>query len=417
MNIRSNDRELLESVFDVAVQACHPSHALERHLPSDRASGREIVLGAGKAAIEMASVVNQHFDGDVEGAVVTRHGQSAGMDIGKIERLYGSHPIPDKSAVAAAKRIVGIAQDAKQGDRVHFLISGGGSALFTLPKPGLSLAKVMAITEHLVKSGLAINDINCVRRHLSQVSGGRLAQMIAPAELITYAISDVVGDEPQDIASGPTVESKNEPDRVIKLLTHSGYIVDDATREIIYSNPMPFKVSGDYKLIASASDAMRAVSQQLKGLDWNVIDLGENVQGLAASLGEAHAKSIANTTLGPGRYAFISGGELTVCVTNSDGAGGPNLEYLAALAASMPTGMKFSAIACDTDGIDGSEDNAGGFVSSSFVELVREKKWDIQRFLDNNQSYDLFKAFDSLIITGPTGTNVNDVRVTLIEKH
>lgn len=417
MNLLSTSRPLLQSMFQHAVNACHPNQALAKHLPTDDACGREIVLGAGKAAIEMAAVVNTHFNGNVEGAVVTRHGQGEHIDTGKIEKLYGSHPIPDESGVNSAQRIVEIAKSARQGDRVHFLVSGGGSALFTLPKDGLSLSKVKAITDHLVKSGLPINEINCVRRHLSQVSGGRLAQMVAPAELITYSISDVVGDDPQDIASGPTVLSRNEPERVIKLLSQSGFLVDEATNARIRTNPMPESVAGDYKLIASAVDAIDAASLELKAQGWNVINLGIDLQGYAANLGKKHAETIADMDLDPGEYAFVSGGELTVRVTNSEGAGGPNLEYLAALAAAMPRAIVFAAIACDTDGIDGSEDNAGGFVCSEFINKVLSKHWNVQTFLDSNRSYELFRELNALIVTGPTGTNVNDVRIVLLKKQ
>jgi len=416
MNSLSTSRPLLESMFQHAVSACHPDHALSEHLPSDRITGREIVLGAGKASIEMAAVVNQHFNGCVEGAVVTRHGQSEHLDTGKIEKLYGSHPIPDQNGVDAAKRIVDIAKSATAGDRVHFLVSGGGSALFTLPKEGLSLSRVREITDHMVKSGLPINDINCVRRHLSQVSGGRLAQLVAPAELVTYSISDVVGDAPQDIASGPTILSDNEPDHVIKLLSQTGYIVDSRICKLIRSNPMPDKVSGEYKLIASAHDAISAVSGELELNGWKVINLGTDLQGYAANLGKLHAEDIASLELESGNYAFVSGGELTVRVTNSEGAGGPNLEYLAALAASMPTDTDFAALACDTDGIDGSEDNAGGFVCSEFVSSVSSRNWNIQSFLDSNRSYKLFSELHGLVMTGPTGTNVNDVRIVLFRK-
>jgi len=317
--------------------------------------------------------------------------------------------------VDSAKRIVALADELERGDRVHFLVSGGGSALFTLPADGLSLPKLKEITDHLVKSGLPINEINCVRRHLSQVSGGRFAKMVEPAELVTYSISDVVGDAPEDIASGPTVLSKNEPDRVLDLLERSGYAVDSSLARIVNTNAMPEAVNGHYKLVASAADAIERVSRSLSNQGWQVVNLGVDLQGEAATLGAMHAQHIAATVSAADKVAFVSGGELTVTVTNTDGAGGPNLEYLAALAEMMPRQHSFLAMACDTDGIDGSEDNAGGFVSSDDKKTIEEKNLSIRQFLEKNQSYALFSEIDGLFKTGPTGTNVNDVRIVLCE--
>lgn len=418
-NMKKRDeiwRKKLEELFSESLRASHPDVVLPSVIPPANNEGEDIVIGAGKASIEMASVFYNNLGSNVVGAVVTRHGQGENIKIGGIRKLYGGHPIPDKSSVDSAREIVRIAKSAKKYDRVHFLVSGGGSAILTLPVDGLSLDRMRHITDHLVKSGLPIEDINCVRRHLSQVKGGRLAKLIEPANLTTYAISDVVGDSPSDIASGPTVASENEPDRVMQLLLECGYPVDQSLESVIQTNLAPSQVDGNYKIVASSTQAVRFLQNKLESLGWSVVCLGADLQGSARSVGASHSEFISSYCLNKsGRFAFISGGELTVKVENDRGAGGPNLEYLTALMLGMNEQIKYSALAADTDGIDGSEDNAGGVIHDGTKSWLEQRGINIERYLLDNNTYPLFEQFDGLVKTGPTGTNVNDIRIVLVD--
>jgi hydroxypyruvate reductase len=365
----------------------------------------------------MAAVLYGAFGDEVIGAIVTRYGHGADVDTGPIERLESAHPVPDQNGVIAATKIVEYANDAAADDLVIFLVSGGGSALLTLPLESVGLEKMASITDHLVKSGAPISDINCVRRHLSQVKGGRLASIVAPAKLITLSISDVVGDNPADIASGPTVPAMHEPARVMRILESAEYPVDERLKSAVESNIADEISESSYHIIAKAKDALDSVTEALIADDWTITDLGENLTGDATAIAREHALRV-KACLGNGiKTAFVSGGELTVDVNNHDGAGGPNLEYLAALAGALPSGAPYEAIACDSDGIDGSMDNAGGYISGETLRKLEDSSFDINGALRNNTTYFLFEAIDQLVITGPSGTNVNDIRIILVNDN
>lgn len=407
-------RDYLTSLFLKGVERCHPETALPPYFDMAAPLGKTYVIGAGKAAAEMASVAATHLGSDVTGAVVTRYGHGKDEKTGSIEVLYASHPVPDEKSLSAAFQIIGIANQAQKNDRVICLFSGGGSALLTCPAQGISFQDMQGITDRLVKSGAPITDINCVRRHISRVKGGRLANYAVPAEIITYAISDVVGDNPADIASGPTVSAPFEPDRAIAILEEVGYSVSDSLRSAVLNNEIHLNPPSKFHIIAKASDALAAVDLTLSANGWTVINLGGALTGDATDTARAHAKVIEEYLKSEGKTAFVSGGELTVDVKNPNGGGGPNLEYLAALMLALPQDAAYEAIACDSDGIDGSRDNAGGYITGKTFAKCTSISVDPAVMLHRNDTYNLFQALDQLVITGPTGTNVNDIRITLV---
>ena len=410
-----NTRSYLEYQIQKGIERCHPRLALPPFLNALKSGRNNYIIGAGKAAAEMANVVYKHLGNDIIGSVVTRYGHGENIDTGPIEVLTSNHPIPDENGVRAAFKILSLVTQAEESDCVICLISGGGSALMTCPAPGITLETLSEITDCLVKSGVPISDINCVRRHLSRIKGGRLAKAAAPAKLVTYAISDVVGDDPADIASGPTVPAIHEPERAVSILEHSGYPVTEELKIAIMENEVKGDDKNDYHIVARNADALNDIRISLKADGWTLIDLGDNLIGDAAKTGSEHAKAILpyfdNLTE---KFAFISGGELTVDIKEKGGDGGPNLEYLAALCLNLPINAPYHAMACDSDGIDGSQDNAGGYVSGNTVLKCNELDLDILAALELNNTYPLFKKLGQLVITGPSGTNVNDIRIVLV---
>lgn len=405
-------RDELFQIYKAGVDAAHPAASLPAVLPTSAARGRTIVLGCGKAAGAMAEVAAAHLPGEVSGCVVTRFGHGAQAPTGGIEVIEASHPVPDAASLAAGRRIRELAAASREGDRVVFLISGGGSALLVDPIPGLTLETKAAINAHLVKSGAAIADINCVRRHLSQVKGGRLAAAAAAAagDMHTYVISDVVDDDPAVVASGPSIASPFEPDRALAILSDCGWPVDDDLAAMIRAAAPPPVPPHPVHIIADARTALEAACAQGLAQGWTIIRIGDDLDGDAAATGRAHAALALRHAAGGARCLLVSGGELTVTVRNRDGRGGPNLEYLAGLMAALPEDAPVAALACDSDGIDGSEDNAGGF----FDAATRASAAACDAALAANRTYDLFQSIGGLIITGPTRTNVNDIRLIAV---
>ncbi len=401
-------RDELYAIFMAGVEAASAPAALAGRLPVAPARGRTIVLGCGKAAAAMAEVAAAHLPGDVTGCVVTRVGHGARAPTGGIAVIEASHPVPDAASLAAGRRIRELAATAQAGDRVVFLISGGGSSLLVDPIPGLSLAAKAAINDHLVKSGTPIADINCVRRHLSQVKGGRLAAAAAAAagDMHSFVISDVVGDDPAVVASGPSIASPFEPERALAILSDSGCAVDDALAAMIRAAAPPPAPPHPVHVIADARTALEAASATAVARGWTVIRIGDDLDGDAAATGRAHAALALRHAAAGARCLLVSGGELTVTVRNRGGRGGPNLEYLTALMGALPEGAPVAALACDSDGIDGSEDNAGGF----FDARTRAPAMDCQAALAAHCTHDLFARLGGLIVTGPTRTRVNEIR-------
>jgi len=405
-------RPLLTSLFLAGVDAASAPMAMGGRLPSTPARGRTIVLGCGKAAAAMAEVAAAELPGEVTGCVVTRYGHGARGDTRGIEVIEASHPVPDSASLTAGETIRRLAGTAAPGDRVVFLISGGGSALLCQPIPGLFLPMKARITDHLVKSGAPIGEINLVRRHLSQVKGGRLAAAAAEAagDMHTFLISDVAGDDPAAIASGPSIAAPFEPQRALDILEHYGWEVSPGLAQAVLNwNGVDAPIH-PVEIVANGRTALDAVERAARAQGWNVIRPGDELTGDATETGRDHAALALDLAGRPGRHLILTGGELTVRVKARDGRGGPNLEYLTRLMAGLPDGAPIAALAGDSDGIDGSEDNAGGY----FDAAIRAPAQACFDALAGNRSYDLFDSFGGLIKTGPTRTNVNDIRMIAV---
>jgi glycerate-2-kinase len=406
-------RDELLAIYKAGVEAASAPAALPALLPAgSAASGRTLVLGCGKAAAAMAEVAAANLSGEVTGSVVTRFGHGAKAPTGGITVIEASHPVPDAASLAAGRQIRELAATARAGDRVAFLISGGGSSLLVDPIPGLTLEHKARINDHLVKSGTPITDINCVRRHLSQVKGGRLAAAAAAAacDMHSFVISDVVGDDPAVVASGPSIASPFEPERALTILQDSGWMVDESLAAMIRAAAPPPVPPHPVHVIADARTALAAASAKALALGWTVIRIGDDLDGDAAATGRAHAALALIHAAAGARCLLVSGGELTVTVRARGGRGGPNLEYLAGMMAALPENAPITALACDSDGIDGSEDNAGGW----FDAANRASATDCEAALAANRTYDLFASFGGLVKTGPTRTNVNDIRLIAV---
>lgn len=410
-------KQFLEQVFICAAKSCHPQAVLPTLLPKSAPAGKTIVLGAGKAAAEMAAVVARQLGDTVEGCVVTRYGYGEAQDTGNIKLLKAAHPVPDENSLSAAEFMLAQAQAATADDRVIFLISGGGSALLALPAEGISLEEKRLITKKLVLSGAPIGEINLVRQHLSGIKGGNLALAAGPAEVMTFAISDVVGDDPKLIASGPTVFCPWEKDKVLDVFSRYSIEIPESVKSLLQGDTIRPSFDAPYTIAAKNSDALDCASERLREEDWSIIRLGDDLEGNACDVGADHGKAIKALCCKPGRYAFVSGGELTVSVKNTNGRGGPSLEYLAGFLLAFDSEFEFHAMACDSDGIDGSEDNAGGYVSHRTLAQAREAWVNIEDYLEQNNTYPCFEQLGALVVTGPTGTNVNDIRIILVDSR
>jgi len=405
---------LLRQIFDEAIAAVQPSICLPKHIPNPPL-GRTIVLGAGKASAAMAKTLEEKWPWPLEGLVITRYGHK--IENKRINIVEASHPIPDQIGLKASQRILEYTKDLTSRDLVIVLISGGGSSLLTLPSDGLSLDDKIKINIALLKSGAPISSINCVRKHISAIKGGRLARAVAPARLETLIISDVPGDDTATIASGPTVPDPTTFEDAIFIIKK--YNIDMPYNALIHlekgldESPKPGDkcfTNASTKLIASPSIALKAAEESAIKAGYKVLHLGDIVEGEARVVALEHAKQALATKQGT---IIISGGELTVTLTGN-GAGGPNTEYCLALAQSLNGAPNIYALACDTDGIDGSEDNAGALIGPDTLKSAADLNLDPNFYLKNNNSYEFFQKIDGLIHTGPTLTNVNDFRAILV---
>jgi hydroxypyruvate reductase len=409
-------------MFEAAVAAAQPATALPPHLPAPP-QGRTLVIGAGKASAEMARVFEQHWPGEIEGLVVTRYGYAVPCE--RIEIVEASHPVPDAAGEQAARRIMAMVSDLDPDDLVICLISGGGSALLSLPAEGLTLDDKQAVNRALLKSGATISEMNCVRRHLSAVKGGRLALRCAPARVVTLLISDVPGDDPADIASGPTVADPTTYADALGILEKYGIHEPRAALEHLRQAADETPKPGDPRLahtetliVAKPQASLEAAAGVAQEAGYQPLILGDSLEGESRDVALVHA-GIAKQVLAHGQplpapCVLLSGGETTVTV-RGNGRGGRNVEFALALAIALDGRERVYAIACDTDGIDGTEDNAGAIVTPDTLVRARERGVDARKHLANNDGYSFFQAIDDLVVSGPTLTNVNDLRAILID--
>lgn len=416
-----NAQDILRQLFDAAIAAADPESCVPPHMPPDD-GGRLIVIGAGKASAAMARAVERHWSGPLDGLVVTRYGH--GVPCERIEIVEAAHPVPDAAGEAAAARILAKLAGLRAQDRVLALISGGGSALLAAPAEGLSLADKRAITAALLKSGASIGEMNCVRKHLSAIKGGRLAAAAWPAPVLTLAISDVPGDDPAVIASGPTVPDPTTAAEALAIIERYRIEIPAKLRERLQSGELetpkpgdPRLAASDYRLVASPRLMLEAAAAEARRLGIEPLILGDALEGEAREVG----KVLAGVALSCARHGsparkpcvLLSGGETTVTV-RGQGRGGRNTEFLLGLALALDGAPGIDALAADTDGIDGSEDNAGAFVGPDTLARAKAAGVDVRTCLAGNDAWYCFSQLGDLLVTGPTRTNVNDFRAILI---
>ncbi len=414
-------RALLLRMFDAAIAAAQPSHCVPPHLPA-APKGRLIVLGAGKASAAMARAVEDHWPGEISGLVVTRYGY--GVPCAKIEIIEAAHPVPDEAGLKAAQRIHDIAASAGSDDTVLCLISGGGSSLLALPGRGLTLADKQTISRALLTSGANISEMNCVRRHLSGIKGGRLAALCYPAKVVTLLISDVPGDVPADIASGPTVADATTCVDALAILQRYGIDLAPAIRDALESGRGETVKPGDprivgveTRLVATPQMALEAAAKVAREAGMLVHILGDSIEGEARDVGTVMAGVIKQISKRGQPFTapcvLLSGGETTVTVRGS-GRGGRNVEFLLSLGIALDGLTDVWALAGDTDGVDGLEEIAGAILAPDTLARAWAAGIRPQDALANNDGHGVFGALGDSVVTGPTLTNVNDFRAVIV---
>ncbi|MCC6197476.1 MAG: glycerate kinase [Burkholderiales bacterium] len=416
-----NARDLLRRTFDAAVAAAQPSLCLPAHLPP-RPAGRLVVIGAGKASAAMARAVEDNVDGPLEGLVVTRYGYAVRCE--RIEIVEAAHPVPDAAGIAAARRIREKVTGLTPDDLVLCLISGGGSALLAAPGPGLTLADKQAVNKALLDSGANISEMNCVRRHLSALKGGRLAAACHPAKVVTLLISDVPGDDPVDIASGPTVPDPTTCRDALAIIRRYAIEVPPNVRKLLESGEGESVKPGDARLagietrmIATPQMALEAAARVARESGMPTHILGDRLEGEARDVGTVMGGIALQVADRRQPFAppciLLSGGETTVTIRGK-GRGGRNVEFLLALAIALRGHPAIHAIAGDTDGVDGIEEVAGAYLAPDSLERAWAKGINPNDSLANNDGHGFFGALGDGIVTGPTLTNVNDFRAVLV---
>ena len=420
-----HQRALLRELFDAAVAAADPAHCLPHWLPGPPA-GRLVIVGAGKAAAAMAAAVEAHWRGDLErisGIVVTRYGH--GLPTRCIEVVEASHPAPDAAGQRAAARLLQAVHGLTADDLVLVLLSGGGSALLAAPMAGITLDEKRGVTKALLACGANIGEINCVRKHLSAIKGGRLALAAAPARLLTLAISDVPGDDLSTIASGPTVPDPTTCADALEIVDRYGIELPAAARAALQDGRAETPKPGnpgfarcESHIIATAQASLAAAAELARSRGIVPLVLGDAIEGEAREaarvLGGIALSCATHGVPLAAPCVLLSGGETTVTV-RAAGRGGRNAEFLLGLALALGGHPRISAIACDTDGIDGSEDNAGAMVLPDTPARAIAAEIDLRARLAQNDAFSVFSALGDLVVTGPTRTNVNDFRAILID--
>jgi glycerate 2-kinase len=406
-------RQFLESMFDAAVAAATPQNCMRAWTPP-RPNGRVIVVGAGKAAASMARELEELWAAPLEGRVIVPYGY--GSSCRSIEVIEASHPVPDKAGVSAAAVVLDSVSDLSADDTVACLFSGGGSSLLCLPEAGVALAEKQDITQQLLHCGAAIHEINCVRKKLSAIKGGKLAAACLPARVITLVISDVPGNDLSMVASGPTVSDESSASEALNIVERYGIRLSNEARATITTSRPVMVTDEDVRVLATSDDALLATAAFAAATDITPYSLGD-LTGDARELGIQHAALAMQIAAGKGPIkapcVIISGGETTVEVRGS-GRGGRNGEYALALAVALNGHPSIFALAADTDGIDGAGNNAGSFVVPDTLERATAAGLNAKEMLDNNDSFEFFTKTGDLLVTGPTLTNVNDFRAILI---
>jgi hydroxypyruvate reductase len=433
-------RSLLNALYDAAVSAAHPATCLPQHLPSPPDGGRLIILAVGKAAGAMAVAAEAHYSAvgtlsRIEGLATAPYGYAGTLTVPlrRLRVLEARHPTPDAASQTAAEEALKLAASAGPGDLILVLLSGGASSLWAAPATGLDLAAKTALTRGLLKCGADIHEMNAVRRHLSRIKGGRLRQAAAQAQMLTLAISDVPGDDPQTIGSGPTVADPTTLGDARAILAHRmprmvelGLLVPEGVAAALADPANETPKPGDptfaaspYRIIATPKVSLEAAARLAVAEGYEVIDLQDRVTGEARQVARQHARMARTAKAQRRKVAIISGGELEVTVRNKRGRGGRSQEYALALALALAETPGIAAIAADTDGIDGGDgkiaDPAGAIALPDTLARARLCHLDAQNFLDNNDATPFFEALGDLVVRGPTHTNVNDFRAVLVD--
>ncbi|HKE41383.1 MAG TPA: glycerate kinase [Casimicrobiaceae bacterium] len=417
----SAPRELLRRMFDAAIDAAQPALCLPAHLP-EAPGGRTLVIGAGKASAAMAKAFEDHWPGPLTGLVVTRYGYA--VPCKRIEIVEAAHPVPDAAGLAAAKRILDLVRGLSADDLVVALISGGGSSLLALPYEGITLEDKQTVNRELLKSGATISEMNCVRRHLSAIKGGRLAAACHPARVVTLLISDVPGDNPMDIASGPTVADPTTCADALEVIRRYGIEVPARVLHVLESGAGETVKPGDPRLkraearmIATPQMALEAAVRVAEENGLTTAILGDAIEGEARDVGKVMAGIALQVSRREQPFAtpcvLLSGGETTVTV-HGNGRGGRNVEFLLSLAIALDAEPGVYAIAGDTDGVDGQEEIAGAIVTPDTLERGWARGIRPRDSLANNDGHGFFQALGDSVVTGPTLTNVNDFRAVLV---
>lgn len=413
----SKAARLLHGLYLTMVEAANPAQVLSPHLPADRSMPLR-VIGAGKAAASMAAALDGHWHGPLRGFVVTPYGHA--MPAGRVDVREAAHPLPDLEAMECGKSLLGsVAAAAREGERVVCLLSGGASSLACLPPPSVPLAEKRAVVEALLRSGAGIAEINCVRKHLSLLKGGRLAQAAWPSPVLCLAVSDVPGDDPAVIGSGPFSRDPTTREDALAVLEHYGIPFSAAVREWLGNpdsespKPGPGGFSHvDYRMLATPASALAAAVGQARGLACDVMDLGAAIEGDATALGHAHA-ALARERLAAGwRGIILSGGETSVIVRGA-GRGGRNTEYLAAVVEGLNGVVDVAGLAADTDGVDGSG-GAGAWFDPAILAAAGARGLAVSSFVRTSDTYAFFATLGADLAASPTRTNVNDFRALLV---
>ncbi|UIK08290.1 glycerate kinase type-2 family protein [Neorhizobium galegae] len=415
------DRELLEALFAAAVKAADPLTGIVKHLPAPPVNGRTVVIGAGKGAAQMAAALENVWTGPLTGVIVTRYGY--GCETKSIEILEASHPVPDAAGLAGAKRLVEAIRGLSENDLVIALVCGGGSALLPAPPEGLTLEDEIALNEMLLASGAPISAMNVVRKHLSTIKGGRLAAA-TKARVVSLIVSDIPGDNPAFVASGPTIPDTTTRQDALAIVEQ--YKLKLPAAMIAHLNSPaadapdpddPVFARHEHFVIASAGVSLEVAAEVARAHGVTPYILSDSVEGEARDVALVHAALAREVSLRDRPFAkpavLLSGGETTVTLRAKGGKGGRNGEFVLALALAID-GHDITALAADTDGIDGSETNAGAFADGTTARRLRAAGLDGRKLLDGNDSFSGFAAIGDIFETGPTGTNVNDFRAILL---